>query len=216
MTGFGKAIMLAALLAGAHQSAVAQESGKGKPLPEQLYGRVRVIDGKSLAFTEQKETVRLAGYEAPEIDQTATSDGIEWPVGQVSKSWLILRTLRRDVNCASLIRAGNNVIIAHCFVGDVNLAASAISDGIGYAYNYPNEPQVPAYFDLERKARGLGFGVWSAQGLLPPWRYRSEKSNPQAVWSLGDGETTLAPLPLPPVLRSVAGQGKTLRQEDIR
>ncbi|PSH60900.1 nuclease [Phyllobacterium sophorae] len=206
--------MLAALLAGAHQSAVAQESGKGKPLPEQLYGRVRVIDGKSLAFTEQKETVRLAGYEAPEIEQTATSDGIEWPVGQVSRSWLILRTLRRDVNCAPLIRAGNDVIIAHCFVGDVNLAASAISDGIGYAYNYPNEPQVPAYFDLERKARGLGFGVWSAQGLLPPWRYRYEKANP--VHSLGDVGITLAPLPLPPVLRSVAGQEKTLRQEDIR
>jgi endonuclease YncB( thermonuclease family) len=216
MTRFREGIILAALLIGTHQSAVAQDSGEGKPLPEQIYGRVRVIDGKSLAFTEQKETVRLAGYEAPEIEQTATSDGIEWPVGQVSRSWLILHTLRRDVNCAPLQRDGNDVIIAHCFVGDVNLAASAISDGIGYAYNYPNEPQVPAYFDLERKARGLGFGVWSAQGLLPPWQYRYEKSNPQPVQPLGDAGITLAPLPLPPVLRSVAGQEKTIRQEDTR
>ncbi len=216
MTQFRIAIILTALLTGTNQPAQAQDSSKAKPLPGQMYGRVRVIDGKSLAFAEQKETVRLAGYEAPEIEQTASSDGIEWPAGQLSRSWLILHTLRRDVNCRPLQRDGNDVIIAHCFVGDVNLAAAAISDGIGYAYNYPNEPQVPAYFDLERKARGLGFGVWSAQGLLPPWQYRYQTSNPRALKSLGDDGATLPPLPLPPVLGSVAGQERTIRQEDIR
>lgn len=173
-------------------------SGQSLSLPAQIHGRVRVVDGKTLTFMQQKETVRLAGYETPEPEQIADSDGVEWPAGQIARSWLVLRTLRRDVNCSPLQRDGNNVILAHCFVGEINLAAAAIAEGIGYAYHYPGEPAVPAYFDLERRARGLGFGVWSAKGLLPPWQYRAEKSKPALAPSNIDppGQGPARPLPL--------------------
>jgi endonuclease YncB( thermonuclease family) len=147
-----------------------------RPLPYQLFGRVRVIDGRTIEFIREKTTVRIAGYEASELDQIATTDNFDWPAGQVARAWMILRTLRQDVNCAPLQYDSDGSVLAHCFVGDTNLAASAISEGIGYAFNYSGEPGVPAYFDLERRARGLGLGVWSAAGLAPPWQYRKAKA----------------------------------------
>lgn len=123
-------------------------------VPRQIYGKVQVVDATTFEFVKSRQIVRLAGYEAPRLEQTATSDGVEWPAGQVSRAWMILRTLGQNVNCAPVDRDTNKVLIAHCFVGETNLAATAIAEGIGYAFNYRNEPQVAAYFDIERKARG--------------------------------------------------------------
>ncbi|WP_246798407.1 thermonuclease family protein [Rhizobium leguminosarum] len=154
-------------------------------VPRQIYGKVQVVDATTFEFVKSRQIVRLAGYEAPRLEQTATSDGVEWPAGQVSRAWMILRTLGQNVNCAPVDRDTNKVLIAHCFVGETNLAATAIAEGIGYAFNYRNEPQVAAYFDIERKARGLGYGVWSSPDLLPPWLYTAstvavEKSDGQS------------------------------------
>lgn len=166
-------------------------------VPRQIYGKVQVVEATTFEFVKSREIVRLAGYEAPRLEQTATSDGVEWPAGQVSRAWMILRTLGQNINCAPIGRDTNKVLIAHCFVGETNLAATAIAEGIGYAFNYRNEPQVPAYFDIERKARGLGFGVWSSSDLLPPWLYIASK----AVAEKPDGHSPEAetglPLPLP-------------------
>ncbi|QCL98254.1 thermonuclease family protein [Agrobacterium tumefaciens] len=166
-------------------------------VPRQIYGRVQVVDGTTFEFIKTRQLVRLAGYEAPRLVQSASTGGVTWPVGQVSRAWMILRTLGQNVNCAPIGRDSNKNLIAHCFVGETNLAATAIAEGIGYAFNYPDEPQVLAYFDLERKARGLGFGIWSSPDLSPPWLYnvlpvpdeRSGGRTPAAEESL--------PLPLP-------------------
>lgn len=165
--------------------------------PRQIYGRVQVVDGTTFEFIRTRQLVRLAGYEAPLLEQNATTEGVTWPVGQVSRAWMILRTLGQNVNCAPIGRDNNKILIAHCFVGETNLAATAIAEGIGYAFNYPNEPQVLAYFDLERKARGLGFGIWSSPNLSPPWLY-----NVSPVPDETSGDRTPAaeeslPLPLP-------------------
>lgn len=164
-------------------------------VPRQIYGKVQVVNGTTFEFPKSGQLVRLAGYEAPRLEQTAESDGVEWPAGQVARAWMILRTLGQDVNCAPIARDANKLLIAHCFVGETNLAATAIAEGIGYAFNYRNEPKVPAYFDIERKARGLGYGVWSSADLSPPWLYgatgneRPERREPDAEPGL--------PLPLP-------------------
>ncbi|WJH38554.1 thermonuclease family protein (plasmid) [Aliirhizobium terrae] len=147
-------------------------------LPRQIYGKVRVVDSTTFEFVRTTQLVRLAGFEAPRLEQTATDDGVSWPVGQVSRAWMILRTLGQNLNCAPIGRDRNKVLIAHCFVGETNLAATAIAEGIGYAFNYRDEPQVPAYFDIERKARGLGYGVWSSPDLPPPWLYAATIAKP--------------------------------------
>ena len=112
-------------------------------LPKQIYGRVQVLDGSTIEFIKPRQIVRLAGYLAPRLDQLATTDSVEWPAGQVARAWLILRTLQHDVNCASVTTDANGTILAHCFVEETNLAATAIAEGIGYAFNFPGEPQVP-------------------------------------------------------------------------
>ncbi|MGP4693821.1 thermonuclease family protein [Agrobacterium cavarae] len=169
-------------------------------IPRQIYGKVQVVDATTLEFRKSTQTVRLAGYVAPRLEQTAATDGVDWPVGQVSRAWMILRTLGQDVNCAPIARDANGVILAHCFVGETNLAATAIAEGIGYAFNYRGEPQVPAYFDIERKARGLGYGIWSSPNLLPPWLYTASTENGEKAKGSSEPDTGL-PLPLP-VLRA--------------
>ncbi|MBB3527384.1 thermonuclease family protein [Rhizobium sp. BK456] len=168
-------------------------------IPRQIYGKVQVVDATTFEFRKSAQTVRLAGYEAPRLEQTATSDGIDWPAGQVSRAWMILRTLGQDVNCAPIARDANGVILAHCFVGETNLAATAIAEGIGYAFNYRGEPQVPAYFDIERKARGLGYGVWSSPDLLPPWLYTASTTNGGEARDSSLESDSGLPLPLPVV-----------------
>ncbi|MGA1834415.1 thermonuclease family protein [Rhizobium wenxiniae] len=163
-------------------------------LPRQMYGRVQVVDSTTFKFIRNKQLVRLAGYEAPRIRQTANSNGVCWPAGEVSRAWMVLRTLGRDVNCAPIGRDRNKILIAHCFVGETNLAATAISEGIGYAFNYRDEPQVPAYFDIERKARGLGYGVWSSPDLPTPWLYSASLG--ETVTRDSERPDTLAGLPL--------------------
>ncbi len=165
-------------------------------LPRQVFGRVQVIDSTTFAFIPNKQLVRLAGFEAPRIEQTANSHGVSWPVGQVSRAWMILRTLGRDVNCAPIGRDLNDILLAHCFVGDTNLAATAIAEGIGYAFNYRNEPQVPVYFDIERKARGLGYGIWSSSDLTPPWRYGASLGKPAKQDATRTDAAPRRPLPV--------------------
>ncbi len=168
-------------------------------IPRQIYGKVQVVDATTLEFRKSAQTVRLAGYEAPRLEQTAATDGVDWPVGQVSRAWMILRTLGQDVNCAPIARDANGVILAHCFVGETNLAATAIAEGIGYAFNYRGEPQVPAYFDIERKARGLGYGIWSSPDLLPPWLYTASTGNRGKARNSSLESDSGLPLPLPVV-----------------
>jgi len=172
--------------------------GSADPVPpKQIYGRVQVLDGSTIEFTSPRTIVRLAGYLAPRLQQVATTEGIEWPVGEVARAWLILRTLKHDVNCASVATDANGTILAHCFVEETNLAATAIAEGIGYAFNFPGEPQVPAYFDIERRARGLGFGIWSDPKLVPPWNYKPDQQAAPAAGSPSK-ETSETGLPLPP------------------
>jgi len=177
-------------------------------IPRQIYGKVQVVDATTFEFRESGQTVRLAGYEASRLEQTARTDGVDWPAGQVSRAWMILRTLGQDVNCAPIARDANGVILAHCFVGETNLAATAIAEGIGYAFSYRGEPQVPAYFDIERKARGLGYGVWSSPDLLPPWLYTASTANGDKVKSPSSEPDGGMPLPLP------VGSNKSLSLND--
>ncbi|WP_315929016.1 thermonuclease family protein [Mesorhizobium sp. SP-1A] len=166
-------------------------------LPKQIYGRVQVLDGSTIEFIKTRKIVRLAGYLAPRLDQVATTDSVEWPAGQVARDWLVLRTLRHDVNCAPVATDANRTVLAHCFVEDTNLAATAIAEGIGYAFNFPGEPEVPAYFDIERRARGPGFGVWSDPKLTPPWNLKPDQAAAPAAGS-SSKETPDPGLPLPP------------------
>ncbi|WP_107676269.1 thermonuclease family protein [Agrobacterium sp. LAD9] len=179
--------------------------GQARPtdVPRQIYGKVQIVDGTTFEFIKTRQRVRLAGYEAPRLVQNATTEGVIWPVGQVSRAWMILRTFGQNVNCAPVGRDGNKNMIAHCFVGETNLAATAIAEGIGYAFNYPNEPQVPAYFDIERKARGLGFGIWSSPDLSPPWLFNGSPVSGEE--SDGRAPATEEGLPLPlPITRDKA------------
>lgn len=166
------ACVLAALLALSPAQGHSMVKTPADPLPTQLYGEARIIDGKTLELPSVSETVRLLGYEAPELPQIATTNGIEWPAGEVARSWLILNTLQQVVNCQPVVRDRQGLILAHCFVGERNLALAGIEEGIGYSFSYPGEPRVPLYMEAERAARGIGRGIWSAK-LEPPWEFRA-------------------------------------------
>ena len=86
-------------------------------VPRQIYGKVQVIDGTTFEFVKTRQLIRLAGYEAPRLAQNATTEGVTWPVGQVSRAWMILRTLGQDVNCAPIGRDSNKNLISEIIRG---------------------------------------------------------------------------------------------------
>ncbi len=194
--GLLRMALAAQLVASSGTLLLAQTRQATDPLPWQLYGKVRIIDGKSFEIPTMGETVRLLGYEAPELDQTAISDGIPWLAGEVARSWLVLNTLQRIVNCKPEQRDHAGRILAHCFVGNRNLALAGIEEGIGYAYSYPGEPRVPAYIDAERNARGIGLGIWSAK-LEPPWEFRARHMPVARPIEPPPPESVTIPLTLP-------------------
>jgi endonuclease YncB( thermonuclease family) len=178
--------------------AAAQMKKPTDALPYQLYGAAQIIDGSSFIIPSMDETVRLLGYDAPDPAQIAVTNGIEWPAGEVARSWLIINTLSQVVNCKPMQRDAFGRVLAHCFVGARNLALAAIQEGIGFSYSYPGEPRVPLYVDAERSARGIGRGVWSGR-IEAPAEYRARVNPPRVARPQAEptGPVTI-PLTLPP------------------
>lgn len=138
---------------------------RSSDIPRQIFGKAQVIDGTTFEFIKSRQLVRLAGFEAPRLKQVATSDGITWPAGEVTRAWMILRTLGQDVNCAPIGRDTNNNLIAHCFVGETNLAETAIAEGKGSATpsTIPTSLRSPHISTLREEREGLA----SASGPRP-------------------------------------------------
>src|SRR5688500_10955805 len=78
-TGNGHAAMkehlhhiLLACAIGASSPVLAQSS-LDIMLPEQIYGRVQVLDGSTIEFLNPRQPVRIAGYLAPRLEQNANT-----------------------------------------------------------------------------------------------------------------------------------------------
>lgn len=135
---------------------------KGGPVPPQISGAARVIDGDSL-FVGRDE-VRMKGIDAPEGRQTCQRDGRDWACGDAAREEL-RRLIGNDaVQCRVFERDKHGRMLAACSAGGRDLNAGMVSSGMAVAYG--------GYLREQGDAKAKKRGLWNAQFQQPrDWRH---------------------------------------------
>lgn len=130
-----------------------------------ISGRAQAIDGDTLTIGGQK--VRLHGVDAPELDQTCTTAGRDWPCGAFARDLLAELIGRARLSCAvqDIDRYGRAVAV--CMAGPRDINAELVRAGGAVAYTRYSDRYRPA----ERAARAEGLGIWSGT-MEQPEDYR--------------------------------------------
>ncbi|MCV3272963.1 thermonuclease family protein [Roseobacter sinensis] len=98
-----------------------------------LSGPVRVVDGDT--FDVGGTPVRLFGIDAPEADQTCTTDqGQTWACGAWVTDQVTTRYAGRVAHCAPVTRDRYDRVVARCEVDDEDVGAALVGDGLAFAY----------------------------------------------------------------------------------
>ena len=128
---------------------------------ETLRGTARVADGDSLIL--DGERVRLEGIDAPELTQTCTRAGADYPCGREAREALARLVAGRAVSCESRQRDRYERVLATCAAGGVEVNRAMVEAGWAVAYG--------DYRDAEAAARQAGRGLWAGSFERPQdWR----------------------------------------------
>jgi endonuclease YncB( thermonuclease family) len=128
---------------------------------ETLSGAARVVDGDTIEIAGQ--SLRLAGLDAPELDQTCQRGALTYRCGETARD--ALRALARAdaFTCRIDGRDRYGRGLARCEAGGVDIGGSLVSRGLAVAYG--------AYAAEEVEARAAGLGVWAGPFQRPAdWR----------------------------------------------
>jgi len=148
-----------ALIAGA----VASISAKAD-----VVGPARIIDGDTLEITGAK--IRLHGIDAPESKQNCLANGKAYLCGQKASVALTELIGSSSVRCEEKDQDRYGRVVAVCFVGQVNLNASLVSQGWALAYHRYSKD----FIDNEAAAKNNRRGLWAGT-FTPPWNWRRGK-----------------------------------------
>lgn len=134
-------------------------------------GYARVIDGDTIDVDGRR--VRLAGIDAPEIEQTCTRLHEEWPCGLEAKKALAVMIGDSEVYCEYRGTDRYNRTLARCFISiprwRADLAREMVRMGMALAYRrYSTE-----YADTEDAAVAAKIGMWAGK-FEPPWTWRRD------------------------------------------
>lgn len=128
---------------------------------ETLRGTARVADGDSLIL--DGERVRLEGIDAPELTQTCTRAGADYPCGREAREALARLVAGRAVSCESRQHDRYERVLATCVAGGVEVNRAMVEAGWAVAYG--------DYHDAEAAARQAGRGLWAGAFERPQdWR----------------------------------------------
>lgn len=156
-------------------------------------GDLRIKDGDS--FEQDGDGVRLAGIDAPELDQSCTDvAGKPWPCGRAAKDALVALAASGDWTCRTAARDRYERRLAVCIDGDGrDVAATMVSDGLAVSEAYGDQPR---YFTEEAEARAAKRGLWQG-AFVRPRDHRDGAGEPDRGIDLGAGvERLLARLRL--------------------
>lgn len=124
-----------------------------------------IIDGDTIRIGEER--IRFSGIDAPEINQTCISEGVEVFCGKISKSLLVDKTSLEQVKCISEGKDQYNRTLAECFVNGESLSRYLVRQGYAFAYRKYSKK----FIKDEDYARNKKFGMW-AMKFDYPWDYR--------------------------------------------
>ena len=166
--GFASALLRAGGSAVERVSEVAKDVGGGVAAATQgrvLTGRVRVVDGDSLALAGER--IRLHGIDAPESAQTCRASGARWRCGERATRGLREHIGGRTVTCEERDVDRYGRIVAVCRAGGEDLNAWMVERGFALAYRRYSR----AYVDEEAAARSARRGLWRGD-FVAPWDWR--------------------------------------------
>jgi endonuclease YncB( thermonuclease family) len=129
--------------------------------PEVVAGPVRVVDGDTVELDGRR--LRLAGMDAPEMDQTCERDGRSYKCGEVARE--ALRALIGDekVECRISGRDRFGRGLAACESSGQDLGRVLVARGLAVSFG--------RYGVEERDAERRGAGLWAGRFERPSeWR----------------------------------------------
>lgn len=125
-----------------------------------LVGRARIVDGDTLALGRTR--IRLADIDAPERGQTCGEPASLWPCGALAEARLG-ELATAAVSCQEEDRDRWGRIVAVCVIGDTDLGAALVRDGLAVTSG--------RYGALQAEARTAGRGIWAGP-FVPPAQWR--------------------------------------------
>ena len=142
-----------------------------------LAGRVRVIDGDTIAIGETR--IRLEGIDAPELAQTCQRKWFgTWACGTAATAALTDMIGGKPVSCEprGLDKYGRTLAV--CFLDGRDLNAQMVRQGWAWAFvKYST-----SYVKEEAAAKAEGLGIWQGPSQ-PAWEFRAGRwatAEPQA------------------------------------
>ncbi|MBX3596318.1 MAG: thermonuclease family protein [Rhizobiaceae bacterium] len=133
-------------------------------------GFVTVNDGDSLTLNGQR--IRLRGIDAPELAQTCSAGGRQYPCGRRSKEALQELVRGKKVECTGAELDKYQRLLAICSVGSMEVNSAMVASGWALSYGQ--------YGAEEANARKQKIGVWAGQ-FERPRTYRDRENNPASL-----------------------------------
>lgn len=135
-------------------------------------GTARVVAGDVIAIGT--EEIRLAGIDAPEIEQTCeTRHGKPYDCGINAANHLRLLVGQHEITCKGSARDNSGRLLATCYLGRHDLNRQMVIDGWALA-----DPGHSAkYAREELAAQQVKEGIWKGR-FVAPWAWRNGKRLP--------------------------------------
>jgi endonuclease YncB( thermonuclease family) len=136
-------------------------------------GTALAIDASHLEIAGRR--FKLYGIDAPDVDQTcADAKGQDYPCGIEARAALAALVKDASVTCQPLGPNQRNEMLAHCTVGEINVARALIDAGWAIA----DRARTLNYEAPELVARAAKRGIWQGR-FVPPGDWRAGERVPQ-------------------------------------
>ncbi len=124
---------------------------------EVVSGQAHAVDGDTFVLNDNH--VRLAGIDAPELDQTCQRDGQAWACGEEAKRQLDSMIAGQTVYCQGEGVDQYGRLLGTCSATRMNLNATMVEYGWATAYRAYSDD----YLAQEHRARSAKAGIWRLQ-----------------------------------------------------
>lgn len=140
-----------------------------------LLGLGRAKDGDTLMVGQSE--VRLFRIDAPEFDQTCSSNGQTWSCGAAAADALMELVTGRDIQCSPMGKDQYGRVLGRCSVAGTDINRRMVELGYATAYRrYSTD-----YVSAEGRAKANRLGIWSGSFEAPEhYRHGGSTAQPQA------------------------------------
>lgn len=147
-------------------SALAEKYGDLEPW---IWGRAVVVDGDTLLMNGER--LRLAGIDAPELDQTCQQGSLVIACGTNSQKFLAAHVEHQPLGCLIHFRDTVGRLVATCYAEDFEVNGTLIARGQAVVWKHAPSP----YDGMAADARDGSVGIWETVFEHPfDWRSNAQ------------------------------------------